>query len=271
MTTRPLLRSPLTLARTVDAGAAADELLRTLPLGGTAFALLLSLAVHGGVVLALAFGAHRASAHASLARAALVEVTPLDLSLAPEPMGSAQVAPGLPRADPASPARGSLPRDQSARQQERARAPGDAELAAGPAAIASPTAHVPRFALTVASAMRTSGGAAAADSVAQTPGSSALAEPVPEASVDIAAKLLVGAAASYPREAEAAGVEADVPLEIVVDGAGAVASARALAHVGYGLDEAAVHGVRAYRFSPARRAGRALAVRMRWVMRFQLR
>jgi len=37
------------------------------------------------------------------------------------------------------------------------------------------------------------------------------------------------------------------------------------------IDEAALRGVRAYRFSPARRAGKALAVRMRWLMRFQLR
>ena len=89
--------------------------------------------------------------------------------------------------------------------------------------------------------------------------------------MDTAAKLLTGNNASYTSEALAAGVEADVPLEIVVDTTGAVASAQSLVHVGYGLDEAAVRSVLGYRFAPARRGGRVSAVRMRWLMRFQLR
>jgi len=40
---------------------------------------------------------------------------------------------------------------------------------------------------------------------------------------------------------------------------------------GYGLDEAALTAIRAYRFSPAVRAGRAVPVRMRWVVQFRLR
>ena len=95
--------------------------------------------------------------------------------------------------------------------------------------------------------------------------------PVAESSVDTPAVLLAGAAPSYTLEARAAGVEADVPLELVVDATGSVLSAHALSHVGYGLDETALRSVRGYRFSPARRAGKALAVRMRWLMRFQLR
>ena len=47
--------------------------------------------------------------------------------------------------------------------------------------------------------------------------------------------------------------------------------ARALTHVGYGLDEAALRAIRAYRFSPARRAGRPVPVRMRWSVQFRLR
>ena len=62
-----------------------------------------------------------------------------------------------------------------------------------------------------------------------------------------------------------------MPLEVVIDRTGAVQSARTLERVGYGLDEAAVAAVRRYRFSPAHRAGKAVAVRMRWVLRFQLR
>lgn len=114
---------------------------------------------------------------------------------------------------------------------------------------------------------RTTAGTGLGDRTAE--GSSA--PPVAEASVDLPAKLIAGGTPSYTHEAEAAGIEADVPLEIVVDSAGSVISARALSHVGYGLDEAALRSVRAYRFSPARRGGQALAVRMRWLMRFQLR
>jgi outer membrane biosynthesis protein TonB len=48
-------------------------------------------------------------------------------------------------------------------------------------------------------------------------------------------------------------------------------SARALTRAGYGLDAAALQGIRGYRFSPAMRAGRPVAVRMRWIVQFRLR
>jgi protein TonB len=125
--------------------------------------------------------------------------------------------------------------------------------------------------LAVTPATRSPGEPAPGDARAGVAAVSSEAEPVSEASVDSRATLLMGASASYTSEAEAAGVEANVPLELVVDALGIVVGARALAHVGYGLEEAALRSVRAFRFSPARRAGKALAVRMRWVMRFQLR
>jgi TonB family protein len=84
-------------------------------------------------------------------------------------------------------------------------------------------------------------------------------------------RLLTGPPATYPATAEAAGVESSVPVELVIDARGAVQSAVALGHVGYGLDEAALAAVRAYRFAPARRNGAPVAVRMRWVVRFELR
>ena len=95
--------------------------------------------------------------------------------------------------------------------------------------------------------------------------------PVAEQLVDAPAKLLRGAPPSYTQAAESAGIEAEVPLELVVDASGSVQNARSLSHVGYGLDEAALSAVRHYRFAPARRANQLVAVRMRWVMRFQLR
>ena len=81
----------------------------------------------------------------------------------------------------------------------------------------------------------------------------------------------MGNAPTYTAAALSAGVEADVPLEIVVSEAGTVQSARGVEHVGYGLDEAALQAVRSYRFTPALRGGKPVPVRMRWLMRFQLR
>jgi protein TonB len=91
-----------------------------------------------------------------------------------------------------------------------------------------------------------------------------------EAEVDTPARLVYGGAPTYPAEARAQGIEADLPLEIVVDDHGRVARARVLKDVGYGLVAAALSGVRAYRFSPAVRFGRPTAVRMKWTMLFRL-
>jgi TonB family protein len=88
---------------------------------------------------------------------------------------------------------------------------------------------------------------------------------------DAPARLRAGTVPAYTPAALSASVEANVPLEIVVSESGAVTSARALEHVGYGLDEAAQQSILGYRFTPAMRNGKAIAVRMRWLMRFQLR
>ena len=119
------------------------------------------------------------------------------------------------------------------------------------------------------SALPTGNGSASAVSVAS--GASAPEPPVAEQLVDTPAKLLQGAPPSYTAAAESAGIEAELPLEVVIDANGSVQTARPLTHVGYGLDEAALSAVRHYRFAPARRANKLVAVRMRWVMRFQLR
>jgi protein TonB len=95
--------------------------------------------------------------------------------------------------------------------------------------------------------------------------------PFGEGQVDSPAKLQFGTPPSYTAAAEAAGIEVELPLELVIDATGSVQSARTLQHVGYGLDEAAVAAVRRYRFKPAWRGGKPVAVRMRWLLRFQLR
>lgn len=94
---------------------------------------------------------------------------------------------------------------------------------------------------------------------------------VSERDVSTRAKLLSAAEVSYPPEARASEIEAEVPIEIVVDARGLVADARTLGHTGYGLDDAALRAIRGYRFTPATRDGLRVAVRMRWQVSFRLR
>jgi protein TonB len=92
-----------------------------------------------------------------------------------------------------------------------------------------------------------------------------------EGDVDAPARLLAPGPLAYPPAARQAEIEADLPLDIVVDVTGRVVSARAARHAGFGLDDAALRAIRAYRFSPALRGGRAVPVRMRWTVQFRLR
>jgi TonB family protein len=75
---------------------------------------------------------------------------------------------------------------------------------------------------------------------------------------------------TYPKAARAAEIEADIPVDIVVDATGHVVEARVPKPVGFGLDEAAVDTLRRTHFHPAQRHGRSVAVRMRWTMQFRL-
>jgi protein TonB len=91
-----------------------------------------------------------------------------------------------------------------------------------------------------------------------------------EGDVDAPARLLRTSPLVYPPSARQAQIEIDFPVEIVVDTDGKVAAARPLRRAGYGLDEAAIRAIRAYRFSPAMRGGRPVRVRMRWTVQFRL-
>jgi protein TonB len=153
--------------------------------------------------------------------------------------------------------------------------------AAAPAVAAAPAA-VPRFTMNASGAIGGAGGGIVASNGTGTglgdgarggtgDGSFGALEPASESQVDEPARVSFAPAPRYPAAAQEDGIEAEVPVEIVVDTTGAVRSARALGRVGHGLDEAAVSGVRAYRFSPAKRQGRATAVRMKWVVEFRLR
>ncbi len=162
----------------------------------------------------------------------------------------------------------------SAPAQAPAAAPEVAAVAA-PAAphftmsLGGPSAK-PGFGAVAANGSGTSGGTGDGEGAGDHDGHDA-AHPAAETGVDAPAKILFEPEPPYPAAAETAGIEAQVPVEIVVDATGAVRSSRALQHAGYGLDDAAVAGVRAYRFTPAKRGGHAVAVRMKWSVVFKLR
>jgi len=140
---------------------------------------------------------------------------------------------------------------------------------AAPSPDAAPSAAAPRFVLALASApgVATASGPVLAGGAAAGLGSG---PPLAESAVDVRARLVRGGAPDYPEAARDQGVEADVSLEIVVDRAGHVASARVLGAPGYGFAEAALRGVRRYHFNPAQRGGQPVAVRMPFTMMFRI-
>jgi protein TonB len=148
--------------------------------------------------------------------------------------------------------------------------PPQSDPAPAPDVVAAPAAPA-RFAMSLGKAAVATGAASSpigAGGHAADPGAT---EILPDANAAVPAHLLYGPPPPYPADARAAEIEAEVPLEIVVDARGTVTDARVTRYAGYGLDEAAVRAVRAYRFVPARRGDRAVAVRMHWSMEFRLR
>jgi TonB family protein len=94
--------------------------------------------------------------------------------------------------------------------------------------------------------------------------------PIDETQTTIAAHLVRSVTPFYTEEARDHEVEADVPLDIVVNANGEVVSARVSKPVGYGLDDSALRAVRQYRFSPAMRGSNVVSVRMHWTVQFRL-
>ncbi|HVZ36287.1 MAG TPA: TonB family protein [Polyangiaceae bacterium] len=238
---------------------------------------LLSIAQHAGLAWIGTRGASLVSAAYALTPRELpvpdLEVVPV--AAAPALVSEPVAAPAPPTAVASAAPRPRAARSAPVAVREIAK---EREKAADPAVLAAP-AGTPRFAMAVPVAARAGESSHPAPaSATAAPGVSgderngtASSAPIEAVLADTPARLLEGEAPSYTRAAEAAGIEAEVPLEIVVDASGRVRSARALAHVGYGLDEAALQGISKYRFSPALRRRAAVAVRMQWRMRFQLR
>ena len=234
-------------------------------LGFGKVALAVSLAAHAGVTLIATLHARPArNAPAPLSEVSALDLLPIEPESEPPDPDSARRAPRAAVHDHAArtPARGSpgpsIATDPVATAVDPVLAPG---------VIATPVPAAPRFTMLVAATSSPASGSATLGDHAAAASAEA---PAPESAVEVTAKLRSGTPPAYTARALAAGVESEVPLEIVVDPAGVVRSARTLGHVGYGLDEAALQSVQSYRFTPAERLGHAVAVRMRWLMRFQL-
>lgn len=144
----------------------------------------------------------------------------------------------------------------------------DPEAQPSPPPVAESPREPPVFVLGPSSALVTRGAAHAGHEHGSPP--SPGTEVLGERDVSVRAQLLTRGALRYPADARRSEIEADVPVEIVVDETGRVIVARALERPGYGLDAAAVESVQTYRFTAARRDGRPVRVRMRWVVQFRL-
>src|SRR6185369_12286068 len=252
---------------------------------GAAVAAALSVLIHLGIAL-LAVRHVRAAAVTAELGDEPIELFTMDLerpaSELEPPLGTSEAPPSpvqrLPPAAIRVTAQAALARpvvpavSAKLTQAEPTRAESESEPT--PATSRAAESVAPRFTITlgktVGSASSNSSSASVKGANSASPGGSADA-PFSSASVDVPAKLRAGNVPAYTPAALAAGIEANVPLEIVVNEAGLVTSARGLEQVGYGLDEAARRSVLGYRFTPAMRKSRPVPVRMHWLMRFQLR
>ena len=143
-----------------------------------------------------------------------------------------------------------------------------AEPAAAEPAVTS-DAPMPRFTIAIGNAPEAHGavGGTALVATQAVAGDTTYAD----AQVSRRAQLVASAVAAYPPAARTGDLEADVPLEIVVDASGTVVDARVVTRTGSGFDESALAAIRRYRFSPAMRDGKPVRVRMRWSVQFRLR
>lgn len=89
--------------------------------------------------------------------------------------------------------------------------------------------------------------------------------------VDRPPDFLKRAPLGYPVQARRFNVEGSVVIEADIDENGTIVDARVAKGVGFGLDESALAYVLKSTYSPAYAAGRPVAVRMRFTIRFRLR
>jgi TonB family protein len=223
---------------------------------------VVSIALHAGAVVLVRSEPLLRPAIASLSATAPLDI---EVSLAPEMVPEAK--PEAPV--PAEPRAAAHPAPAVVRASTFVPS-AHAAVAANEAVVAAPdVATVPvHFVLpTAIGAVATISSPAAVAAATQNAFAGA---PLAESQVSAPARLVARAPLVYPPAARAEQIETDVHVELVVDAAGHVVGARALTNAGYGLEGAALASVRGYRFSPAMKDGRAVAVRMRWTVQFRL-
>ena len=230
-----------------------------------------SLSLHAAVLVAASHVELRSQSPGPFAADPTVELA-TDLVTDPAPIltdaRSGSIVPPATHLYPLTPDHDAHPRDPSLVHIPLVRAP--PVVLAAPKVVAAPRS--PHFAIVVSNSP-TSASAAAASAAPQSDG---IPEPrsdgerLAEEGVSSPARLM-SALPTYPPEARAQEVEADVVLVIVVTTSGRVAEAHIVKPSGMGvLDRAALEGVRTGRFAPARQGGRPVAVRMRFTVKFRL-
>ncbi|MBI5067056.1 MAG: TonB family protein [Deltaproteobacteria bacterium] len=234
----------------------------------SAAGVAISLALHGGLVLAL-----RSVRGAEVARDRAVEVEIIERPAPPPP------------APPAEPPRRTPERVAVARPRPPPPTLAPPPPNQPPPPDAPPPTRAPVRVGVSLSATATSGGVAApvgntlygkAPEVAPDP---AEVKPyraeryLPPAEVSVAPRTVSCEVpqAEYPAEARAAGLQGDVRVKLLVDAEGRVREARALADPGKGLAAAAESAARRHcRFRPAQKDGQPVATEIVFTFRFEL-
>lgn len=253
--------------------------------------IIASTFLHIGVAAALVVGTagHRAAPPVTSLEISL-DVTELPPAPAPAEEETLEAKPPVatPEAHPAAPththpyevppSHDAHPHDPSIDHHAEHGLPAPAEA---PPALAAPEPAapvMPRFTIAIGNSAKPATGNVATGANGSggtnvTGGGTAHAEeaPVPESAVSKRATLATSVVAAYPVDARQGELEADVPVEIVVDATGRVVEARVVQRAGSGFDESALSAIKRYRFHPAERDGRAVSVRMRWSVQFRLR
>ncbi len=231
----------------------------------------LSVVFH--VALFLVAGLH-SRAHAPAREAAAIEIAILDEPAPPPPAAAEEEPPPshtaapLPENHVAAPGHhnGAAPRAVAATETKpTAEPPADA-----PPALTGDDA-LPHF--TIATSVAAGNGGVLAKSPGAVPTSAPVGaddDPYAEAAVDVPARPARRIEPRYPFEARASGVEASVNLEIVLSNSGAITSVRAMNHTRHGFEREAIAAAQRTPFTPAEKHGKPVAVRMVWVVRFEL-
>lgn len=93
---------------------------------------------------------------------------------------------------------------------------------------------------------------------------------LPSYQVDTQPEVMADFKPPYPDEARKAGIEGQIILQINVDADGKVTTAKIIRGLGYGLDEAALTGIKRFKFRPAVKGGEAVSTTINYTFTFLL-